>query len=170
MFNDGLNKNVLISYTPVLPDLSWAISLNVNSFSTSKNCRLVGGSSSSFWAEVSSPLKLYKIPSLKDNQAKRIIWQTYLSPLSESLDRVVVSTEWNNCCNADIFLVRMVFHHSYLLQFCQSGRVVTSEVRFPFTRLQLGLLVLQYSILLLLACHVLNASRDGTGNAAKQNV
>ena len=87
MFNNGLNKNALISYTPVLPDLSWAISLNVNSFNTSKNCRLVGGSSSSFWAEVSSPLKLYKIPSLKNKQAKRIIWQTYLSPLSESLDR-----------------------------------------------------------------------------------
>lgn len=59
------NANVLISYTPVLPDLSWVISLNVNSLNTSKNRRLVGGSSFSFWADISSLLKLYKIPSLK---------------------------------------------------------------------------------------------------------
>ena len=50
------------TYTPLFPALSWAINLKVNSFNTSKNWRLHGGSSSPFWA---SPfLRLYLIPSL----------------------------------------------------------------------------------------------------------
>ena len=60
------------TYTPELPNLSWVMSLKVNSFNTSKNCRLVGGSSScfSFWTEVSPFLRLYMIPSLQ-NMAKK---------------------------------------------------------------------------------------------------
>ena len=60
------------TYTPELPNLSWVMSLKVNSFNTSKNCRLVGGSSScfSFWTEVSPFLRLYMIPSLQ-NMARK---------------------------------------------------------------------------------------------------
>lgn len=57
------------TYTPVSLVLSWGISLKVNSFSTSKNWRFVGGLSMSFsfWVGASSFLRLYLIPSLQND-------------------------------------------------------------------------------------------------------
>ena len=65
------------TYTPLFPALSWAINLKVNSFNTSKNWRLHGGSSSPFCA---SPfLRLYLMPSLWTKKAMKQ-WHKSLHP------------------------------------------------------------------------------------------